>query len=102
MVTPACDKSWKGVSICSSYQGFVPTTKVVWAEVVNFAPSSPVCGSSWSVIRNTRFIAVFGALVGHNQLNILSRGKQAHPSRMTQLQLVNTSPNGACPFKGGN
>ena len=81
---------------------YTPTTKVVWAEIDNWVPSFPGCGSSWSVIRNTRFIAAFDALVCLNWFNTASPVKRTHPSRMTQLQLVNTSPNGACPFKGGN
>ena len=47
-----------------------PTTKVVRAEVESCAPPTPGCGSSWSVIRNTRFIAVFGALIYLNQFDV--------------------------------
>lgn len=53
-------------------------------------------------MRNTRFIAVFGDLICLDQSNVVPHMKQTYPSRMTQLQLVNTSPNGACPFRGGN
>lgn len=90
------------MSIHWNYRWDTPTTKVVWAEVDSCAPPSPECGSSWSVIRNTRFIAVFGALICPNQFDVVLPMKQAYPSRIAQLQLVNTSPNGTCPFRGGN
>lgn len=77
---------------------------VVRAVVISLCLAAPVCGSSSSVTRKIRFVAVLGALRDvwafcgdkiHFELT--------HPSRMTQLQLVKTSPMGTRPSViGGN
>ena len=63
------------------------STRVVLAGPNSFSfplPSNDLWGSSSSVIKNTLFEAVLGA-----------------PSRMTQLQLVKTSPRGVWEGEGG-
>jgi hypothetical protein len=56
------------------------------------------------VIKKTRFEAVFGALKEqYKDTTCLLGVREVHPSRKTQLQLVNTSPIGIfLPVSGGN
>jgi len=60
------------------------------------------CGLSSSVIKNTRFDAVLGALETVRQASRRGGRNLRNPSRITQLQLVNTSPMGIFfPWTGG-
>lgn len=80
------------------------TTSVVRAEVISRLLAAPGCGLSSSVIKKTRLVAVFGML-SQNKLSwhCENFGGQRYPSRMTQLQLVKTSPTATrLSFMGGN
>ena len=68
------------------------TMRVVLEEVSNCLLLG--CGLSSSVIKNTRFDAVLGALKNSQQVSRRETRKLHNPSRITQLQLVNTSPMG--------
>jgi hypothetical protein len=76
----------------SGQQG-LRTIRVVRADVISCLVPLPGWGSSWSVTKNTRLVAVFGALC-LNQCLIEATESDTNPSRITQLQLVNTSPRG--------